>query len=121
MKNKSLITVLLVLGLIFGILGFILSLLPLGTIDLIPSLLAIFIGVLVYLLTKKTKIRRKLVITVIIVSAMALLISLFTEIFFTNKIAEDEKFEERIEQSEEESVEELEEALEDLEDIEDLE
>jgi len=121
MQNKFLITSISILGLLFGIVGLVMSFLPLGTIDLIPSICGLFIGGVIFLLTKKSRIRRKLVLSVIFISFLAILISLFTVLFMENKVAEDLKFEEKQEQSVEEASEDLEEALEDLEDLEDSE
>ena len=115
MKNKGLITAIAIIGLVFSLLGLILCFFPLGTIDIVPATIGLIIGIIAYFLIKKTGYRKKLVFSVLIISVLAILISLFSEIFIENKVAEDTKFEEQIEQSSEESIDDLEEALEDLE------
>lgn len=115
MQNKFLITVLTSVGLIFGLLGFLLCFFPLGTIDIVPATIGLLLGIISFLITKKTAFRRKLILLVLIISALAIIISVLSEIFIKNKVAEDQKFEEKIEQSEQESVEDLEEAFKDLE------
>lgn len=119
MKNKFLITALAVVGLIFGLLGFILCFFPLGTIDIVPATIGLVFGLIAFFIAKKSGCRKRLIFSVLIISTLAILISLFSEILIENKVAEDQKFEEKIEQSEQESVEDLEEALEDLGDLED--
>lgn len=121
MQNKVLITTLSIIGLLFGFIGLVLSFLPLGTIDLIPAFVGLLFGLCCYFLAKKSGIRKKLITTVILISLAAILISVFTLLFVKNKVAEDEVFEEKIEQSAEEAVEDLEEAFEDLEELEDEE
>ena len=115
MKNKGLITAIAIFGLIFSVLGLILCFFPLGTIDIVPAAIGLIIGIIAYFLIKKTGYRKKLVFSVLIISVLAILISLFSEVFIENKVAEDTQFEEQIEQSSEESIDDLEEALEDLE------
>lgn len=116
MKNKALITTLAVLGLIFGILGLIMSFFPLGTIEIVPAAIGLLFGIIAYLISRKNPVRRKLVMSSIIISSLAILISIFSQVFIKNEVAEDVKFEEKIEQSAEESTDDLEEALNDLED-----
>lgn len=121
MKNKAIVTTLSIIGLLFGIIGLILSFLPLGTIDLVPAIIGLIFGVIIYFLTKETKVRRKLVLSVIIISSLAIIISVFTVLFMENKVAEDVQFEEKMEQSVEEASDDLEEALEDLDELEEIE
>lgn len=118
MKNRFLITTVAIIGLIFGLLGLILCFFPLGTIDFVPSVIGLIFGLIIYFWAKKSGLRKKLILSVIIISSLAILISFFTEFFIENKVADDTKFEEKIEQSVEESVEDLEEALEDIEELE---
>lgn len=119
MKNKLLITILAIAGLIFGIIGLILSFLPLGTVDLMPAFIGLILGFIAYLLSRKSHIRRNLILFTLAVSVLAILISLFSAIFLKPEVAQDTQFEEKIEQSAEESTEDLEEALEDLEELDD--
>lgn len=121
MKNKVIITTFSIIGLLFGLLGLALSLLPLGTIDLIPAIIGLLFGAVCYILTKESGQQRKLVYSVIIISVVAIFISLFTLLFMENKLAEDVKFEEKMEQSEKDATDDLEEALEDIDDLEDIE
>ena len=120
MKNKGIVTTLSIIGLIFGILGLALSFLPLGTIDIIPAAIGLLFGLIAYLLSKSTGVRRKLVFSVIIISLAAILISVFTVLFMENQVAEDLKFEEKLEQSVEDASDDLEEALEDIDEIEEI-
>lgn len=120
MKNKALITILAIIGLIFGLIGLILSFLPLGTINIVPAAIGLLFAIIAYLISRKNPVRRKLIISGIVISSLAILISIFSQIFIKNKVAEDAKFEKKIEQSAKESTNDLEEALNDLEDADTL-
>lgn len=111
MKSKFLISLIAILGLIAAILGLVLSFLPLGTIDLVPALIGLVFGGVAYLLAKKAGTRKKLSLTVIIIAGLAILISLGTELFFENKVAEDTGFDQKIEQSADDAASDLDEAF----------
>lgn len=114
MKSKFLITTITIIGLIISVIGLILSFLPLGTIDLVPSIIGLIIGFCSYLLSKKANTRKKLSISVIIIAGLAIIISLATELFSENTVAEDTSFEQKIEQSANDSESDLEDALSDI-------
>jgi len=118
MKTKTVVILLSILSLFFGIIGFILSFLPLGLISILPAILGLVFWLIAFLVNNKTGEKRSIVTTALIISVLAILISTFSEIFIKDKVAEDQKFEEKIEQSQEEAIDDLEEALEDLEEIE---
>lgn len=118
MNNKFLVTTLIIVGLIFGVIGLILCFFPLGTIDIVPASIGFAFGLIAFLIARKTGYKRKLILSVLVISVLAIIISLFSEIFIENKVAEDQEFEEKIEQSEQDSVDDLEEALEDIDEIE---
>lgn len=114
MRNKTLVTIFVLIGLIFGLIGLVLCFFPLGTIDIVPAGLGLIFGLFAFFFAKKSGARKKLVFTVLIISVVAILISISTELFVKNEVASDAKFEEKIEQSAEESLDDLEEAFEDL-------
>lgn len=115
MKNpKLIVNILAILGLIFGILGFILSFTPLGTIPVIPALLGLILGLIGLWIMRRADLKKKVVYAAVIISALAIVISVITGVLIENKVAEDTEFEQTIEESEDEVLEELEE-LEDIE------
>lgn len=120
MKTKTIIIILAAFSLLFGIIGFVLSFLPLGLISILPALLGLVFWAIAYFINKKSGEKSKILTIALVIAVLAILISAFSEIFIKDKVAEDQKFEEKIEQSEEEALDDLEEALEDLEDLEDL-
>jgi len=111
MKNKFFITTLAVIGLIAAILGLILSFLPMGTIDLVPAVIGLVFGLFAYFLAKSANIRKKLAISVLIIAGLAIIISLGTELFFENKVAEDTTFEQKVEESADEAASDLDDAF----------
>lgn len=111
MKSKFFITTLAVIGLIAAILGLILSFLPMGTIDLVPAVIGLVFGLIAYFLAKSANTRKKLSMAVIIIAGLAILISLGTELFFENKVAEDTTFEQKVVESADEATSDLDEAL----------
>ena len=111
MKSKFLISTLAIIGLIAAILGLVLSFLPLGTIDLVPAVIGLAFGLIAYFLAKKASTRKKLALSVLIIAGLAIVISLGTELFFENKVAEDTTFDEKIEQSADEATNDLDEAF----------
>ena len=118
MKSKFLISLLAIIGLIAAILGLILCFLPLGTIDLVPAIIGLFFGLIAYFLARKANTRTKLSLAVIIIAGLAILISLGTELFFENKVAEDTNFDQKIEQSADDAASDLDDAFGDEEEIE---
>ena len=120
MKSKNIVLIFAILSMFFGIIGFALSFLPLGLISVLPAIIGLFFWFIAYLIMKKSGEKRKIVLVAVTISVLAILISLFSEIFIKDKVAEDIKFDEKIEQSEAEAIDDLEDALEDLE-LEDLE
>ncbi len=117
MKSKVLVTIVAIIGLIFGLIGLILCFFPLGTIDIVPAGVGLIFGLLAFFLAKKSGTKKKLIFMVLIISVFAILISIFTELFVKNEVANDAKFEDKIEKSAEESVDDLEEAFEDLDNL----
>ena len=115
MKSKSIVLIFAIISLFFGIIGFVLSFLPLGLISILPAIIGLVFWFVAYLIMKKSGIKRKVVLVALIISLLAILISTFSEIFIKDKVADDLIFNEKIEQSETESLPDLEEALDDLE------
>jgi uncharacterized membrane protein len=111
MKSKFFITTLAVIGLIAAILGLILSFLPMGTIDLVPAVIGLFFGLIAFFLAKSANTRKKLAISVLIIAGLAIIISLGTELFFENKVAEDTTFEQKVEESADEAASDLDDAF----------
>lgn len=121
MKTKTVVIILAIFSLFFGIIGFVLSFLPLGLISVLPAVLGLVLWLIAFWVNKKTGEKRSIVTTALVISVLAILISTFSELFIKDKVAEDQKFEEKIEQSQEEAIDDLEEALEDLEELEEIE
>lgn len=115
MKSKNIVLIFAILSMFFGIIGFVLSFLPLGLISVLPAIIGLFFWFIAYLIMKKSVEKRKIVLVAVTISVLAILISLFSEIFIKDKVAEDLNFNEKIEQSEIEAIDDIEDALEYLE------
>lgn len=115
MKNKISISILAILSLIFGIIAFVLSFLPLGLIPLVPGAIGLIFSIVAFLLLRKFNEKKKIVSIALTISVLAILISIFSEVLMKDEVAEDNVFEEKIKESEGEDLEDLDEALEDLE------
>ncbi len=122
MKSNGLIITLGSIGFIAGILGLILSFLPLGYIPVIPAIIGLLLGGAGWYLTLKAESKSKLVKITTIISAIAVVVAVGTEMTSSNEVAEDKQFEKKIEASKEEAKKDLEEALEEIEgELEELE
>lgn len=87
--------------------------LPLGTIGLIPSVIALILSLIVFFISTKGEEQKKpKVLLAISILTIAIIIGKST--FIEEKIAVDKAFEEKMEQSEEENIQELENELEGL-------
>lgn len=115
MKNKNIVLIFAILSMFFGLIGLILSFLPLGLISLIPAIIGLVFWFIAYLIKRKTEVKSKIIFVAITLSILAILITGFSEIFIQDKVIEDLKFNEKIEQSKSEAIDDLEDALEDIE------
>jgi len=103
------------ISLFFGLLGLILSFLPLRMFALIPAGIGIYFGIIAYILSRVFKVKKKFVYIVLGISVGSIFIASISEQIFSNKIAEDKQFEQQTETATEEDVIDLSEAFEDEE------
>jgi len=98
--------VFLILSMLFTVLGVVLSIFPLGTIPLLPVVLALFFGFLAF---RKSNIKQKLISKILLlISSITLLVVLGKEIFVKNEVAKDLKFEQIKTESNKEDLNDLE-------------
>ncbi|MFD0861673.1 hypothetical protein ACFQ1M_05610 [Sungkyunkwania multivorans] len=109
------------LGVIAAVLTIILSFLPLGTITMLPALVTIIVGILAFMLSKSANKNLNAPKFIIIAGLLASFVTISKVVFFENKVAKDEQFELREQESEQKAVEELEELEEELDELEGLE
>ncbi len=103
------------ISLFFGLLGLILSFLPLRMFALIPAGIGIYFGIIAYILSRVFKVKKKFVYIVLGISVGSIFIASISEQIFSNEIAEDKQFEQQTETATEEDAIDLSEAFEDEE------
>ncbi len=103
------------ISLFFGLLGLILSFLPLRMFALIPAGIGIYFGVIAYILSRVFKIKKSFVYIVLAISLGSIFIASISEQISSNEIAEDQQFEQQLETSTKEDATDLSEAFEDEE------
>ena len=98
--------VFLIFAMLFTVLGVVLAIFPLGTIPLLPVVLALLFGFLAF---RKSNIKQKLIPKILLlIAALTLLVVLGKEIFVKNEVAKDLKFEQIKTESNEEDLNDLE-------------
>ena len=115
--NKSLIKLFAILGIIGAVLGLIFSFLPLSELAIFPASIGLLLGLIAYLSAKKQNINYSFARIVVVISLLAIIISVGRQLFIENEVAEDVEF---VEKTSEPTTEELDKELNELED-EDLE
>lgn len=102
--------VLIILGLLSAILAIVLSILPFGSIAIIPIVLAFVFGIIAFISSKKEGQNTRIIKFIFLVTIIALILTIYRSIFDQNIVEDD------IEtiQNEEESLEDAKKELEDL-------
>jgi predicted membrane protein len=99
----------IILSIIFTALGLVLSILPFGTIALVPIIAAFILGLVAFRISKKSNKDTKIIKGILLVVIISFCISIYRSVFETNVI-EDDNIEtiKKEKQSDQESIEELE-------------
>ena len=93
-------------GAFFAVLAIILTVLPFGTIALIPVVLTLVLGVLAFRISnEKQRILPKIVL---VVSVITLLVIIGRDVFVKDVVAVDKQFEQKKEESKKQDIKELE-------------
>ncbi len=119
--NKTVIKLFAILGIIGAILGLLFSFLPISNLAIFPASIGLLLGLIAYLSAKKQNLNFSFARIVVIISLLAIIISVGKQLFTENKIEEDLEFIEKEKQSEEDAVQELEELEDDLDELDELE
>lgn len=109
MKSKGLIKTFAILGLVFGILGMVLAFLPLGLIAVLPAGIALLLGILAFLAAKNVEVKKNLILVVLVISILGILVSIAKTVFIEDKVAVDNEFYQKQDESLDESMEALDE------------
>ena len=96
----------IVLAFIFAFLGIAFTILPLGTLALLPLGLALFFGFIAFL--KSDAQQKNVPKWILIVAGVALIIVIGKEILITDEVAKDEQFEQKKIESKQEDLKDLE-------------
>ena len=97
-----------VLAVVSALLGLVLSILPFGTIALIPIGAAFILGYIAFKMAQKEGMNTKFVKVIFLITIVALALSVYRSVFDENIVEEDIETIEKEQQSEEEAIEELE-------------
>ncbi len=113
-KKSGLVNLFAALGMLLGVIGLIMSFLPVRMFAIFPAVAALLLGAIAYFIANKQQAKKTFAIAVLAISVASLLIALFSEMIFSSEVEEDLQFEEVIESSTEEAEEDIMEALEDI-------
>lgn len=103
------------ISLFFGLLGLIMSFLPLRMFALIPAGIGIYFGLIAYVLSRVFAVKKNFVYIVLGISVSSIIIAGVSEKVFSNEIANDKQFEQQTENSTKEDATDISEAFEDEE------
>lgn len=98
----------IILSLITAVLGLLLSILPFGTIALIPIIAAFIFGLIAFKASQKSNKNTNVIKGVFLVTIISICISIYRTVFETDVIVDDIETMEKEKQSDEETMEELE-------------
>jgi len=107
-----------VLGLIGAILGLVFSFLPVSNLAIFPAIIGLLLSLIAYMRLKKDGQSFSFAKIVVILSLLAILISVGKQIFVKNKVVEDIEFNQKTEKSKQDAVKDLEELDEELDELE---
>ena len=96
------------LAIIAAILGLILSILPFGSIALIPIITAFILGFIAFKMAQKEGANTKFVKVIFLITIIALVLSIYRSVFEDNVVENDIETIEKEKQSKEDALEELE-------------
>jgi uncharacterized protein YhhL (DUF1145 family) len=102
-----------ILGLIFAILALVMSFLPIRMFALIPASVGLLCGIISLLIAYRYDLGKKLIYTLLIISAASILITGASLLFFKDTISKDKQFDNTIEKSKKDAENDLEDALKD--------
>jgi membrane-bound ClpP family serine protease len=106
---------LIVTCIIFIVIGISFLFLPLGTIGLVPTFLALIIGLILFLTSQKENDRRKRTPKILLGTIFLLIVFIIGKsMLIEEEVAIDQDFEEKLEKSNEENIQELENELNEL-------
>lgn len=97
-----------ILGVISGLIGLALSILPFGLIALIPTILAFVFGLLAFKMVKNENSGKGIIKLIFLLVILALGITIYRSIFDENKVENDIETIQKGEERDKESLEELE-------------
>jgi hypothetical protein len=100
--------IIIIIAIVFAVIGIVFTILPMGTLALLPDGLALALSVFALFLSKENNQLKKLPRIILIVSALATLTVIGKSLFVKDKVAPDKQFEQTKEQSEKEDIKDLE-------------
>jgi hypothetical protein len=100
--------IIIIIAIVFAVIGIVFTILPMGTLALLPNLLALALAVFALFLSKGNKQLKKLPFIIIIVAALASLTVVGKSLLVKDEVAPDKQFEQKKIQSEKEDVKDLE-------------
>lgn len=116
--NKTLITTLSIFGIISALLGLLFSFLPISNLAIFPAAFGLILGLIAYLSAKKQQLNFSFARIVVLLSLLAIIISMAKQLFTENEIKNDTEFIQKEKQSEEDAVKDLEELDDELDGLE---
>lgn len=116
--NKTLITTLSVIGIISATLGLLFSFLPISNLAILPATFGLILGLIAYLSAKKQQLNFSFARTVVLLSLLAIIISMGKQLLMEDEVKADTEFIQKEQQSEEDAVKELDELDDELDELE---
>lgn len=116
--NKTLITTLSLFGIIGAILGLLFSFLPISNLAIFPAAIGLVLGLIAYFSAKKQQLNFSFTRIVVLLSLLAIIISMSKQLFTENKVAVDTEFIEKTEAPTDQDLKDIEELDDDLDGLE---
>ncbi|MFK5878084.1 MAG: hypothetical protein QM478_01165 [Flavobacteriaceae bacterium] len=116
--NKTLITILSVFGITGALLGLLFSFLPISNLAIFPATFGLILGLISYLSAKKQQFNFSFARTVVLLSLLAIIISMGKQLLMEDEVKTDTEFIQKEKQSKEDAVKELEELDDELDELE---
>ncbi|MBQ4821950.1 hypothetical protein [Aquimarina sp. MMG016] len=108
----------IILAAVASLLGLIMTILPFGTLGILPGIIALLTGLGAFYISKKQQKPKKLSLLFVVIGVLVILGSGTKSLWVKDEVAVDQEFEQKEEKIKEEAIEELKEIESELEEIE---
>jgi len=115
--NTTLIKTFNIIGIISAVFGLLFSFLPISNLAIFPAVFGLILGLIAYLSAKKQQLNFSFSRIVVLLSLVAIIISMSKQLFTEEKVENDTEFIQKEKESEQDAVKELDELEDELDDL----